>query len=142
MKQYAQGAVILIALDTNVLVRLLVNDPAEKNQINTVKDLCDGVDFLYISQIVQVETVWVLESAYNFDKQSVIKAIEHINSHTLFKLQSPQLFDEALSLFKASNAGLSDCLILVESLNQQVPLATFDKKLGKLSGTQLLSSKQ
>lgn len=72
MKQYDPKAVIFIALDTNVLVRLLVNDPAERNQINTVKDLCDGVDFLYVSQIVQVETIWVLESAYSFDKQSVI----------------------------------------------------------------------
>lgn len=66
--------------------------------------------------------------------------MEHINSHTFFKLQSPQIFDEALILFKASNAGFSDCLILVESLGQQVLLATFDKKLGKLSGTKLLST--
>ena len=97
--------------------------------------------FGYITQIVQIEIIWVLETAYGFDKSSVITALKHIELHTAFKLQKAHIFSSALSLFSVNNADFSDCLILLESKAENYTLATFDKKLGKLSGTQLISSK-
>jgi len=95
---------------------------------------------VYLTQIVQVETVWVLETAYGFDKTSIITALKHLNQHPIFKLQAPQLFASAVDLFAINNADFSDCLILLESIKEECILATFDKKLGKISGAKLLSN--
>lgn len=130
----------MMALDTNVLVRLLVNDPNEQSQINTAKSILINSKSVYISQIVQVETVWVLETAYGFDKDSIISVLKHLNLQSVFKLQAPQFFSSALDLFATNSADFSDCLILLESTKKDQVLATFDKKLGKLSGTKFLSS--
>lgn len=130
----------MIALDTNVLVRLLVDDPNEQTQIDVAKSILKNTQNIYLTQIVQVETVWVLETAYGFDKSSIISVLKHLNLHPVFKLQAPQLFSSALDLFATNNADFSDCLILRESIKEGNVLATFDKRLGKLSGAKLLSS--
>jgi len=45
----------VIAVDTNVLVRLLVNDPADQRQIELAKTLLREAGQVYVPQIVQVE---------------------------------------------------------------------------------------
>jgi len=62
----------MIAVDTNVLVRLLINDPDSQTQISLAKALLKRAKQIYVPQIVQVELVWVLETAYCFDKPAVI----------------------------------------------------------------------
>ncbi len=124
----------MIALDTNILVRLLVNDPDEQAQNATAKSILLKHGQVYLSQIVQVETIWVSESAYNFDKNEVLKALKHLAAHHAFVLQYPDSFDTALNNFQNSNADFADCLILAESQKQGYQLVTFDKKLGKLTG--------
>ena len=55
----------MIAVDTNVLIRILVDDSDAALQMQSARALLATSDFLYVPQIVQVEIVWVLESAYN-----------------------------------------------------------------------------
>lgn len=124
----------MIAVDTNVLIRILVDDPAADQQMKAARALPDSSDVLYVCQIVQVELVWVLESAYGFDKMSVCKVLEHLANHQAFELQSPEQFDTALKLFRSHAADFSDCLILSEAASRQLLLFTFDKKLSRLKG--------
>lgn len=63
----------MIAVDTNVLVRILVDDPGAAPQMQSARALLEKSEALYVPQIVQVETVWVLESAYGFDKTAICK---------------------------------------------------------------------
>ncbi|KOR32478.1 hypothetical protein TI05_07025 [Achromatium sp. WMS3] len=128
----------MIAIDTNILVRLLIKDPSEQAQIDQAKALLQEVEQIYIPQIVQVELVWVLESAYNFKKSDVLLALNHINNQPNFHLQSPLLFQLALEKFSQNNVDFSDCLIWAESQQQSCTLATFDRKLGQLVGTKWL----
>jgi predicted nucleic-acid-binding protein len=55
----------MIAIDTNILVRLLINDETAQAQVDLAKDLLKRAKQVYISQIVQIEMVWVLETAYH-----------------------------------------------------------------------------
>ncbi|MEY3221099.1 MAG: hypothetical protein RIT27_2456 [Pseudomonadota bacterium] len=48
---------LMIYIDTNILVRLLVNDPTEQKQIDIVKTLLQQTKQVYITQIVQIELV-------------------------------------------------------------------------------------
>lgn len=124
----------MIAVDTNILIRVLVDDPLADKQMKSARELLDTHHTLYVPQIVQVELVWVLESAYGFDKASVCKVLEHLCHHHAFELQSPDQFDAALRLFRTHSADFSDCMILSEAATQQLSLATFDKKLSRLKG--------
>ena len=54
----------MIAVDTNVLVRLLINDPNSQTQVSLAKALLKRAGQVYVPQIVQIEMVWVLETAY------------------------------------------------------------------------------
>jgi predicted nucleic-acid-binding protein len=124
----------VIAVDTNVLIRILVDDTGAEQQMKTARELLDLHHVLYIPQIVQVELVWVLESAYGFDKTSVCKVLEHLHHNQAFELQSPDRFGAALRLFLTHPADFSDCLILAEAASQELTLFTFDKKLSRLKG--------
>lgn len=126
----------MIAIDTNVLVRILVDDPGAYDQMQAARTIAAEARGLYLPQIVQVELVWVLESAYGFDKTAICRTLEHLLEHPLFHPQSADLFAMALDMFRTHSADFSDCLILAESMNQKLRLLTFDKKLARLKGTQ------
>ena len=59
----------MIAVDTNILVRLLIDDPSSLEQMDMAKALLRKARQVFVPQIVQIELVWVLESAYSFDKK-------------------------------------------------------------------------
>ena len=124
----------MIAVDTNVLIRILVDDPGAAPQMQSARALLAKYEVLYVPQIVQVETVWVLESAYGFDKAAICKILDHLLNHPQFQLQSAATFASAVTLFHKHSADFSDCLILTESIAQKLQLFTFDKKLGRLKG--------
>ena len=129
----------MIAVDTNVLVRLLVNDPADQAQIEVAKNLLRTAGQVYVPQIVQVEMVWVLETAYYFDKKAILQVLQHLSEHPCFILQHLELFIIATNDYHHSHADFSDCLILAESCHQAYQLATFDRKLGKLHDVRWLT---
>lgn len=124
----------MIAVDTNVLVRILIDDPGAAFQMQAARALLANSEVLYVPQIVQVETVWVLETAYDFDKPAICKILEHLLLHPQFQLQSAEFFSSAVTLFRKHTADFSDCLILTEATTQHLQLYTFDKKLGRMKG--------
>jgi predicted nucleic-acid-binding protein len=127
----------MIAVDTNVLIRILIDDPDATLQMQSARALLAKSGVVYVPQIVQVETVWVLESAYHFDKPAICRVLEHLFHHPQFQLQLSDSFEFAVTLFRQHSADFSDCLILTESTNQQLQLYTFDKKLSRLKGAAL-----
>ena len=130
----------MIAVDTNVLVRLLIDDPSAPEQIDLAKSLLKKARQVFVPQIVQVEVVWVLESAYGYDKATVITVLKHLQTSVVYVLQQPSQFDKALVNFENNPADFSDYLIFAVSLENQHPLFTFDKKLARLDGVNLLKA--
>jgi predicted nucleic-acid-binding protein len=59
----------MVAIDTNVLIRLLVDDPGAANQVRIARKTVQAAEQVYIPQIVQVECVWVLQRVYGFEGQ-------------------------------------------------------------------------
>lgn len=132
----------MIAVDTNILMRLLIEDSTAQKQVDLAKTLLKRAGKVYISQIVQVEVVWVLETAYEFDKPSVLKALTHLQKSPFFVLQQEKEFDSALATFKNHNADFSDYLIWSNALANNHQLFTFDKRLARLNTAKLLNEKQ
>lgn len=130
----------MIAIDTNVLVRVLTDDEESPEQTQLARALVKATKQVFITQIVQVEFVWVLEQAYELEKSQIIEALEILLHDSTYELQHTELFTQALERFKHGNAGFADSLIAVESQHAHLTLWTFDRKLSKQEGvTRLLS---
>ena len=126
----------MISVDTSVLVRALVDDPGEPRQVASARAALRRAREVQISQIVQVETVWVLETAYGLPKAEILAVLEHLRGNVGFRLQQRALFEAALGEFRVGVADFADYLILGDSRAHKSKLLTFDKRLLKSSDTQ------
>lgn len=124
----------MIAIDTNVLVRVLVQDSEQQAQTKLSQGLVKKAGTVFVTQPVQVELVWVLEAAYKFAKPEVVSVLQHLLSSSFYRLQREESFKVALDRFQSGNAGFSDSLIAAESHIDNVDLWTFDRKLSKQDG--------
>lgn len=66
----------MIAIDTNVLVRVLVDEPGQPVQVTAARALVSDAGEVFVLLVVLVETVWVLESAYGLPKSDVLHTLE------------------------------------------------------------------
>ena len=124
----------MIAIDTNVLVRVLTDDEESPQQTQQARTLVKAAKQVFITQVVQVEFVWVLEQAYGLEKSQIIEALEILLHDPTYELQHSEVFAKALEWFKHSNAGFADSIIAVESQQTDLMLWTFDHKLSKQTG--------
>ena len=124
-------------VDTNILLRILVDDATDRKQLERVRELALTLEQLYIPQIVQVELVWILKKT--FTKEQIVFTLETLLKNSAYELEKRNIFITALSYYQESNVGFSDCIILAQAEEKAaLPLLTFDKKLGKLTNTQLV----
>ena len=124
----------MIAVDANLLVRILADDPGQPGQVAAARALASEAKQVFVPLVVQVETVWVLESGSGLDKKSVIRALEHLEVNPAFVRQDEDLSHRALALFRSCNAYFSDCVILAGCRTRGLELYTFDKRLGEVAG--------
>ena len=73
----------MISLDTNVMVRIFVDDPQCPEQNSKVRQIVGEYETVYVTQIVQVETVWVLSRAYGFSRADIGRVLESMLNNSL-----------------------------------------------------------
>jgi len=124
------------AVDTNVLVRLLVRD--DRRQLDAAEKFI--VKGAWVSHIVLAETLWVLVAVYERSAAQIVAAVERLLAHTALTLQDAEVVAAALGQFRANpTLGFSDCLVLeVARKSGHLPLGTFDRQLGKVAGAHRL----
>lgn len=125
------------AVDTNVLVRLLVRD--DRAQVNAAEAfIAKGA---WVSHLVLAETVWVLDAVYERTSAQLATAIGLLLNHQSLALQDPDIVASALTAFRARpSLGFSDCLVLeIARKAGHLPLGTLDRNLAKQEGARGLS---
>ena len=127
------------AVDTNVLVRLAVRD--DPRQAEAAEAFIAGG--AWVSQLVLLEFVWVLASVYGFGRGEVGGAVGILLNHTHLTVEESEVAAAALEQYRKTAAvGFSDCLVLeVARKAGHLPLGTFDRDLGRLSGAQRLQER-
>ena len=124
------------AVDTNLLVRLVVRDDAD--QVNAAEAfVAKGA---WVSHLVLAETLWVLDAVYNRSPAQIANAIDRLLNHKELTLQDADVVALALDHFRSRpSLGFSDCLVLeIARKAGHLPLGTFDRNLAKLDGTHRL----
>jgi len=96
------------AVDTNVLVRLLVRDNAD--QVAAAEAFV--LPGAWVSHLVLVETIWVLDAVYERSPRQLAKAIALLLNHRDLTIQDSDLVALALEQFVAKpSLGFSDCMV-------------------------------
>ena len=120
------------AVDTNILIRLITRDDA-KQRAAAETFISGGA---WVSHLVLVETVWVLDAVYDLSAARIANAIEMLLDHRELVLQDPEVVSAALAHYRARpRLGFSDCMVLeVARKAGHLPLGTLDRQLGRLDG--------
>jgi predicted nucleic-acid-binding protein len=122
------------AVDTNILLRLLVrDDPA---QVEAAEAFV--AQHAWVSHLVLAETLWVLDAVYQRAPRQLATAIDLLLDHQNLTLQDADVIRAALVHFRARpSIGFSDCLVLETARKAgHLPLGTFDRTLASLEGAQ------
>lgn len=119
------------ALDTNVLARFLMNDDEQQAQqvYRLFKEAEAGRERFYVSLLVVLELLWVLESCFKLARTEVLAAIEDLTLLPVLDLEGSNVLQSFIIEAATLNADLSDLLIAHQARHQDcAEVYTFDKK--------------
>lgn len=118
------------AVDTNVLVRLVVRDDADQARA-AEEFIASGA---WVSHLVLAETTWVLDAVYERTVEQIATAIDMLLNHQHLTVQDADVVAAATENFRKRPAlGFSDCLVVeIARKAGHLPLGTFDRTLAKL----------
>lgn len=102
----------MIGLDTNVLVRYIMQDDAKQAGLATEMIESLPVDAPgFIPLVVLIELVWVLSSAFDLVRSQVVQALETLLLTKEVQVENAEVVWRAVRLYRASAADFSGCLI-------------------------------
>lgn len=133
----------MAALDTNVLVRYLVQD--DERQLASAKKLIRAAlsagETLYVPITVMLELEWVLRSNFGFGKDQIVSTLSSLLASTELSFESEGAAEVALALYQRNTADFSDCVhVALAYAAGESPLWTFDRAAAKLDGARLLAA--
>ena len=127
----------MLGIDTNVLVRFLVRDDEvqfDKARKLIKREVAAGRR-IFVSQLVLLETEWVLRSSYGLPKNLIIDTVSRLLDTTDVRFEEEPVIEEALFIWKDTTADFADCLIGAQNRRLGCrATATFDVKASKLPG--------
>jgi predicted nucleic-acid-binding protein len=124
----------MIAVDTNVLLRALVDDPEESRQCAMARTLVADAGKVRVADIVFMETLWVLHKRYQAPRKEVARIARELLEHPRYQVENQRQLNAALEIFARSNVDYADAVALADARQMQCALHTFDRKLAKLDG--------
>ena len=119
-----------VALDTNLLVRLLTNDDPE--QARRVADLIDDSSACFVPITVVLELEWVLRGAYQLPREAIIRAFRGLNAIRQLHLEQEEQVLQALEAY-AKGLDFADALHLLRS-EGCAALVSFDRAFVRKAG--------
>ncbi|PIE84841.1 pilus assembly protein [Candidatus Gracilibacteria bacterium] len=116
----------MIRIDTNYIIRYLVNDDIK------MADIAEEVlttKRVFISNEILAEVVYVLQGVYEISKEDISNQLLELISFENISVSNYKIVNKALKIFKTKNLDFVDCLLC--SYSNQDEILTFDKKLNK-----------
>ena len=126
----------MLAVDTNVLVRLITGDNPRQTAVAD-QFIEKGA---WVPVLAVAEATWVLRAIYKQSNSEIAATLEMLLTHRSLVLQDSDMVAAALELYKSRPAlGFSDCLMLHAARKAgHLPLGTFDRGLGRVEGARKL----
>jgi predicted nucleic-acid-binding protein len=123
----------VIAFDTNYLVRHIVQD--DKEQSRLVSEILESETqqgrSIRIIDLILMETAWVLETVYGFDRNAWSQVLSELIEDSAFCFDDSARLRRVIKQFSEGKADFSDYLIFSVVDSEGLKLKTFDKTLRK-----------
>jgi len=134
----------VIGLDTNVLVRYIMQDDAKQSAKATrliealsASGTRSGSGF--VSLVSVVELVWVLSSCYDLRREQLVKALDALLRAKQLVVDQADQVVRAVRTFGAGSADFADCLIERTASSAGCDRTmTFDVAAAKTAGMTLI----
>jgi len=131
----------MIGLDTNVLVRYIMQDDPKQARLATklVESLTPDAPG-FVSVVTVVELAWVLSSCFELSRADIARALETLMRTKELVVERIDVVWRALRIFRGGSADLADCLIERSAAAAGCDRTmTFDRDAAKHGGMTLLS---
>lgn len=131
----------MIAVDTNVLVRSIVEDDPRQAQLarDLLRSTAAAGEACFLSDPVLCELEWLLSRTYDVPRSEVLAFVQLLFAQPLFAFEDRAAVAEAIKRFQESGLSLADCLVAARAQARQVrTVYTFDRALARQPGFTLL----
>ncbi len=130
----------MIGLDTNVIVRYVVqDDPAQTAAATRVIDSLSAENPGFVSLVVVAELAWVLDFSYQAKQEKIERVLQTLLESKEIIVEQAETVVHALRLFRAGGANFVD--FLIERSGHAAGCDhtfTFDQKAARSAGMRLL----
>ncbi len=128
----------MIALDTNILVRFLVDEEAVEGPMSArlIEGELTRDEPGYVSVLVLAEMLWVLKSGYQVSPDQQRDIVRQLLDMPQIVIEHPDEVEQAMSL---PHSDLADCIL--HEVGRAAGCArtvTFDRRFARLDGVQLV----
>lgn len=127
----------MTGLDTNVLVRFLVEDDLKQTEraAALIEAAVAADERLYVSDVVLCELVWVLGAAYGFRRSEIAAALSELARARHLRFDSSDRITRCVRAFEDGRGDFADYLIREHAREAGCDqVATFDRVLLKDTG--------
>lgn len=130
----------MIGLDTNILIRYLTQDDPVESQRATqvIERRLTEKNPGFISIVAMVETVWVLDRAYDFSNHEIAAAVERMLQMNVFVVENEQEVFTAMIAVRKRQGSFAD--VVIGALGARAGCSrtlTFDRAAARLPGFEL-----
>jgi predicted nucleic-acid-binding protein len=105
----------MIGLDTNVLLRVFIDDDPAQTQ--AARGVVAGAERsgCFVSNLVLTELIWTLRSRYKTDRARIVDILRRLLDRAEFAIENRDTVREATRLFSRGRVDFADCLIAVHN---------------------------
>lgn len=131
----------MIGLDTNILVRYLAqDDPIQSAKAATIfEQRLTAKTPGFVSVVVMVEVVWVLDRAYGLTTQEIAATVQRLLQVEVLRIEAEQHVFAAMIALKQGHASFADVLIAELAARAGCTCTlTFDRRASRLPGFELV----
>ena len=131
----------MIALDTNILVRLITQDDSRQASLaeHLLQQAAEEGEECFVSNVVLCELEWVLETSYGATRSDFLMVVQELVTREAFVFEDSDHLQWAINLYRDSKAEFSDALIGAKARAQGAGTTyTFDRTLSRYEGFSLL----
>ena len=119
----------MIIIDTNIILRYLLNDNEELNQKAT--EIIDNNDIFIPTEVI-IEASYVLNKVYKVEKDKIYEAVEELLNIENINFQNGNTIRLAFKSYAKKSLDIVDCMLYAYCKNENYQIETLDKKLNKL----------
>lgn len=101
----------MIGIDSNVLLRYLVNDEAQARIARRIVNALTSEEPGYVSIVVLAEIAWVLKRSYKTPREQIGDAIETLLLSSEIVVEQKDVALKALGTYRRTTADFGDALI-------------------------------